>query len=388
MRMVMVAGESSGDILGAGLIRALRTHFPQLEVLGVGGQRMQAEGLQPLADMERLSVMGFIEPLERLPELFAIKKRIVDHCSGTRVDVFVGIDSPGFNLRVEREVHDLGIPTVHYVGPTVWAWGQRRIHSIARAVDLVLTLLPFESAIYEAHNIPHCFVGHPLADQIAPQESPECRQRAREHFAIPDKARVLALMPGSRSSEVHHLGPVFLQTAAKLLARQPDTYFILPCASSARCEQLKHLLQKNAELLAHRFRFILVEGQSHEAMRAADVVILASGTATLEAMLLRRPMIVCYRMARLNWWLASRLVRVKRVSLPNLLADKDLVPEYLQDAVSADRLVEDVLHLLNDTDAADRMCREFERLHLQLRRDADSQAAAAIQQLLSRQGGA
>ena len=391
MRIVIVAGEASGDALGAGLIRAIKAICPEAVFEGIGGPRMQAQGFQTLADMERLSVMGFVEPLGRLPELLAIKRMLVRRYAQDPPDVFVGIDSPGFNLRLERDLHKVGVRTVHYVSPSVWAWGQGRIHDMARSVDRVLALLPFETGIYETHNIDVRFVGHPLADDIVPAadaaENDRRRQKARKALGLGGRGPVLALMPGSRAGEVQRLAPDFLSAAAQILITRPEAQFLIPCANKQRLEQLRALLHGHASLSRFADHFQLLDGQSHNAMIAADLVLLASGTATLEAMLLQRPMIVCYRLAPLTWLLASRLVRVPHVALPNLLAGRQLVPEYLQHAVQPDVLAAEALRLLDDHDATAELVTTFRQLHGLLRRNADQQAALAVVDMARRSQG-
>lgn len=385
MRIAILAGESSGDALGAGLIRALREHYPQAVFEGVGGPRMQAEGFHSLEDMERLSVMGFIEPLGRLPELFGIKRRLVRRWQQQRPDVFIGIDSPGFNLRLETDLHRSGIRTVHYVSPSVWAWGKGRIHTMARCVNLVLALLPFETAIYEEHGIPVRFVGHPLADRIHPPSDPAAdRRQALFALGLEQDSEVLALMPGSRRDEIDRLAPVFLRAALGCLQQRPALQFLIPCANGARRQQMEQIIESTLPADNNiRARFRLYDGRSHEIIRASQLVLLASGTATLEAMLLQRPMIVCYRLAPLTWALAKRLVTLQWVSLPNLLAREELVPEYLQDAVQAETLERRILEVLDDPDGQQRMMDRFAELHLQLQKDADVQAAAAVSDLIA-----
>lgn len=388
MLIGIVAGEASGDILGAGLIRALRERFPTARFEGVGGPRMLECGFHSITAMERLSVMGFVEPLGRLPELLRLKSDLIKRFSDEKPAVFIGIDSPGFNLRLEQSLHDAGITTVHYVSPSVWAWGEKRIHKIARAVDLMLALFPFESAIYQQHNIPvHC-VGHPMADRIDPDEDQQrVRQHARQQLQLP-MSDVVCLMPGSRRDEVARLAPVFLKTALKCLQQRPHLHFVIPCANASRLAQVQGLLHDF--LQHHRDRdlvqkaFTVLDGRSHEAMRAADLVLLASGTATLEAMLLKRPMIVAYKLSAMTWWLASRLVKVPYVSLPNLLAGELLVPEYLQHAVTEEALSRELLAWLDDSARQAALHSTFTRIHRSIRLDANAEAANAISALINR----
>jgi len=390
MLIGIVAGETSGDMLGAGLIEALRQRYPDARFAGVGGPRMLAVGFESITPMERLSVMGFVEPLGRLPELLRLKRDLVELFRREQAAVFIGIDSPGFNLRLEQNLHDAGVPTVHYVSPSVWAWGEGRIKKIAKAVDLMLTLFPFEAAIYHTHHIPvHC-VGHSLADRIEPgQDQQQARSDARSQLGLVADGPLICLMPGSRKDEVQRLAPYFLQAAIACLVARPDLRFVLPCANPARRQQLESTL--NA-IIGHDARlsaaFTVVDGRSLEAMQASDLVMLASGTATLEAMLLKRPMIVCYRLSALTWALASRMLKVPYVSLPNLLAGRELVPELLQHDVTVENLRREVFGWLDDPQRQASISVEYERIHHSIRLDADQQAATAIAGFLDKKRAA
>src|SRR5690606_4345211 len=285
LRIGIVVGEASGDILGAGLMVALRKHFPEAEFSGIGGPRMLALGFHSFFPQDRLAVMGLVEPLKRLPELLKIRRFLRDHFSENPPDVFIGIDSPDFNLTLEGDLKEHGIPTVHYVSPSVWAWRQKRIIKIARSVDLMLTLLPFEAEFYERHQVPVEFVGHHLADEI-PLEVDAAAARKDLHLA--PNARVVALMPGSRSTEVEKHAPVFLRAAALCLKRDPGLQFVIPAANSDRYRQLHIQLNQFADLPV----LLVNGGQSQKVMIAANVVLLASGTTALEALLLKRPMVI------------------------------------------------------------------------------------------------
>jgi len=388
MLIGIVAGETSGDMLGAGLIKALKERLPDARFVGVGGPRMLACGFQSITPMERLSVMGFVEPLGRLPELLRLKRDLVNLYLREQPAVFIGIDSPGFNIRLEQSLHDAGIRTVHYVSPSVWAWGEGRIRKIASAVDLMLALFPFESDIYLKHNIGARCVGHPLADAINPDvDQSVIRVQARKKLGLDaGAATLLCLMPGSRAAEVQRLAPVFLDTAISCLAVRPELHFVIPCANAQRRLQVNQLLASRAAANpAIMSRFTVIDEQSHEAMQAADLVVLASGTATLEALLLRRPMVVCYKLAALTWMLASRMLKVPYVSLPNLLAGRELVPELLQAAVSVDRLQKEIFVWLDDHERQQQLAIEFAAIHHRLRLDADQQAARAITDMLLEQ---
>ncbi|MES2624544.1 MAG: lipid-A-disaccharide synthase [Pseudomonadota bacterium] len=373
LRIGILAGESSGDILGAGLMLALRKLRPDVEFEGIGGPLMQAQGLQSRHPMERLSVMGLVEPLKRLPELLGIRKDIIEHFSQHPPAVFIGIDSPDFTLTIERRLREKGVRTVHYVSPSVWAWRQKRIAKIAKAVDLLLTLFPFEAAFYQQHNVPVCFVGHPLADVIALEPK---MLNARLQLGLDPDKKTLGLLPGSRQGEVARMGPVFLATAALLAKELPDLHFLVPCANAARKQQLQAMLGPE-HTTVH-----LLDGQSRLAMEAADAVILASGTVTLEAMLLKKPMLVCYKMAALSYAIISRMLKVPYFSLPNLLAGKPLVEELVQQQVNPPALAAKAKILLQQDSAHDALQREYMQIHLGLRQDANAKAARAVMTLL------
>jgi len=378
----MVAGEVSGDRLGAGLIRALRHHFPAARFAGVGGDAMQAEGFHSLHPMDRLAVMGLVEPLKRLPELLRMRRQLREHFRSQRPALFVGIDAPDFNLGLELGLRRAGIRTAHYVSPSVWAWRQGRIHKIARAVDHMLVLLPFEAEFYQRHGVPVTWVGHPLADELplVPDTA-----RARRELGLPAAARVLALLPGSRRGEVEQLGPLFLDTLARCREQLPGLHCVLPAANSARRAQLDALLAARPTLALQ-----VLDGQSQLAMAAADAVLLASGTSALEAMLLKKPMVVAYRTGRITHAVVSRMLRVPHVSLPNLLAGRELVPELLQERARVDALSAAVLRALGDDGARAELVAEFEALHRVLRRHASERAAEALARLIAeprRDGG-
>lgn len=374
MHIAIVAGEASGDILGASLIKALQQFYPAARFSGIGGDRMIAEGFNSLYPMDRLSVMGFVEPLKRLPELLRIRKHIKQFCLTEKVDVFIGIDSPDFTLNIERFVKLNGIPSVHYVSPSVWAWRQGRIKGIRQSVDLMLTLLPFEAAFYREHNVPVVFVGHPLADDIAMDTD---MAAAREKLAIAQDETVLALMPGSRAGEVALMGELFLQVA-NALQNKHSCRVILPAANAQRKAQLEELLKQYPNIPV-----TLLDGQSHLAMAASNAVLLASGTTALEAMLFKKPMVVAYKLAPLSYAILSRLVKSAYISLPNLLANKALVPELIQHAASVDNLLIETEKALFDKNYQQQQQQAFYQLHESLKADASLTAAKAIADLLS-----
>jgi len=375
----LVVGEASGDILGAGLMRALRERLPNARFVGLGGPLMEARGFHSLIPIERMSVMGLVEVLSRLPEFFAIRRRLREYFTQVITpQVVIGIDSPDFTLGLEEQLRRRGLLTVHYVSPSVWAWRQKRVFKVARAVDLMLTLFPFEARFYEQHNVPVTFVGHPLADQI-PLEADQAG--ARQALGLAERPTV-ALLPGSRGGEIRYLGAAFLQTARWLHERRADLRFVVPCVNRARYEQFAAMVREQAPDLPIE----LVLGRSRDVMTAADVVLLASGTATLEAMLLKRPMVVAYRVAPTSYRLLSRMVKIANVALPNLLASQPLVPEFIQDEATPENLGPAVLERLENSREIELEQNEFLRVHLELRRNADERAADAIIELLRARG--
>ncbi|WP_417539370.1 lipid-A-disaccharide synthase [Marinobacter sp.] len=371
----IIAGEASGDILGAGLIRSLRNRYPKARFVGIGGDEMIAEGFHSLVPMERLSVMGLVEVLGRIRELFRIRARLLSYFFATPPDVVIGIDSPDFTLAIERRCREAGIPSVHYVSPSVWAWRQKRIFKIAKSVDLMLTLLPFEARFYEEHQVPVAFVGHPLADRIplVPETG-----KARQDLGLDESAPLLAVLPGSRAGEVERLGTLFLEAARWIQAKRPDVQLVIPCVNREREQQVSDLI----EALDVKLQVTIVRGRSREVMAASDVVLLASGTATLEAMLLKKPMVVGYRLSNVSWAVISRLVKVPHVSLPNLLAKQPLVPELLQDDATPESLGAAVLERMENQQERDRLVEAFSELHHTLKQDADEKAAQAISELV------
>ena len=373
LKVALVAGEASGDILGAGLMAALRAQCPQVEFIGVGGPLMAAQGLQSYFPMERLSIMGLVEVLGRLPELLSRRKRLIATFKQQQPDVFIGIDAPDFNLNIELQLRKTGIKTVHYVSPSVWAWRQKRVFKIREGCDLMLTLLPFEAQFYEKHQVPVLFVGHPLADSVAMNNDP---LPARESLGLPKDAQVVALLPGSRGGEVAKLGALFVDTARYLLAEKPHLRFIIPAANPARREQLTAILADMPNLPIE-----VLDGQSQTALQACDAVLIASGTATLEAMLFKKPMVVAYKLAPLSHWLLKKMVKSPYISLPNLLAAEMLVPEFIQDAATPEALGQAVLEQLHD---GSQQTQRFAELHESLRCDASQRAAQGVLQLLGR----
>jgi lipid-A-disaccharide synthase len=372
-RIGLVAGEASGDILGAGLVQALKKRLPQAEFVGIAGPQMQQQGCRTLFDMEELSVMGLIEVLSRIRRLLAMRRSLVDHFIANPPDVFVGIDAPDFNLGLEQQLKQQGIPTVHYVSPTVWAWREKRIVKIARATNMVLSLLPFEKTFYDRHQVPCTFVGHTLADAI-PLEPDQ--RAARQELGLADNDKVLAVLPGSRGGEVQRLLPPFLRTVALLQQRNPGLKVLIPAASDKRREQIESALRDFPGML----EVTVLDGQSRQAMIAADAVLLASGTASLEAMLCKKPMLVAYKFNWLTYQMGKRMYKPKWFSLPNLLANEELVPELVQHQVVPQAMAQQLQPMLEN--GSPELIRRFEQLHQQLKIGADERAAEAIIKLL------
>jgi lipid-A-disaccharide synthase len=375
MKMGIVAGEISGSILGTGLIQALREQQPGLQAAGVGGSDMIATGFSSFHDMERLAVMGLIEPLGRLPELFKIRRQLFHYFSHNKPDVFIGIDAPDFNLGLELKLRKAGVPIVHYVSPSVWAWRKKRIHKIAKAVDLVLTLFPFEAAFYAQHGVPACFVGHPLADQIPLKPD---QAAARVALGLSQDATYVALLPGSRRNEIRYLAELFIKTAKLCSQQDAELKFITSAANPERNQEFQAYCQQFAPELPITF----FAARSHEVMAAADVVLVTSGTATLETMLHKRPMVIAYRMANLTYQIARHLVKIPYIGLPNLLAGKLLVPEFIQDEAQPEKLAEALFQFLHNPDKIEQLQAAFLDIHQQLRRDANRRAAEAVLKLV------
>ena len=377
--IALVAGEVSGDILGAGLIRQLKIHYPQARFIGIAGPRMLAEGCESLVDMEELSVMGLAEILKHLPRLLKIRNNVIRTMLREKPDVYIGIDAPDFNLGVELKLKANGIKTIHYVSPSVWAWRQNRIHKIAKATHQVLAFLPFEKAFYDKFNVPCRFVGHTMADAVPLKPD---RIEARQHLNLDANQRYLAILVGSRSSEVAFLTEPFLQTALLLKQRFPDLQFLVPLVNEKRRAQFEAIKAQVAPNLAMH----VIDGNARQVLIAADAALLASGTAALEAMLCKSPMVVGYKMKALTYCLAKRLVKSKYISLPNLLADEMLVPEMIQEECDPALLAEKLAVYFSTEEAALEhrrvLIQRFTDLHRLIQCGADQQAAQAVIDLL------
>lgn len=377
--IAIIAGEVSGDILGAGLIHALKARYPNAKFIGIGGERMIAEGFETLFDMEELSVMGLVEVLKHLPRLLKIRCSIIEQLSALKPDVFIGIDAPDFNLDVELKLKQRGIKTIHYVSPSVWAWRQKRVYKIAAATDLVLAFLPFEKAFYDRFNVPCRFIGHTMADAIPLKPN---RDDACQLLNLDPAQRYVAMLVGSRGSEVEFLSEPFLQTAQLLHQRYPDVKFLVPLINQKRRQQFEQIKQR----VAPELDMILLDGNARAAMITAEATLLASGTAALEAMLCKSPMVVGYRMKPFTYFLAKRLVKTKYVSLPNLLADEMLVPELIQEDCNPTNLAEKLSQYLSEDKSAVQnrhvLLQRFVELHQRIQCNADQQAAQAVIDLL------
>ena len=377
--IALVAGEVSGDILGAGLIKELRQQYPNARFIGIAGPQMQEQGAESYFDMEELAVMGLVEVLKHLPRLIKIRSTLIQKLLATKAAIFIGIDAPDFNLGVEKILKQHGIKTIHYVSPSVWAWRQKRIFKIAKATDLVLAFLPFEKAFYDRFNVPCRFIGHTMADAIPLVIDRDAACRAQ---GLDPQQRYLAILPGSRGSEVEFLSEPFLQTALLLKQRFPDLQFLVPLINAKRRRQFEQIKQR----IAPSLELHLLDGQARSAMMIADATLLASGTAALECMLCKSPMVVGYRMKPFTYWLAQRLVKTDYISLPNLLANQMLVPELIQQQCNPQTLAAELGNYLDQSDSARNrtlaLKQRFTELHALIRCDADKQAAQAVVDVL------
>ena len=374
LRIGIVAGEASGDELGAGLMHAIQQIHPQASFQGIGGPKMQALGCRSSVPMERLSVMGLVEVLGRIGELLRIRRNLVRDFITNPPDIFIGIDAPDFNLGLEKKLKKAGIKTAHYVSPQVWAWRQGRVKSIGRSVDLILALFPFEKDFYQKHHVPVEFIGHPLADSIELNTPAEPARRA---LGLGQEDPVIALLPGSRMGEASRLTDTFLQ-AAKICKEQTGCQVLIAAANEPVAELVRGKLANYPALAQAQ----LVTGQAQQAMAAADALLLASGTVTLEAALIKRPMVVAYKLAPTTYRIASRLVKIPFISLPNLLAQRQLVPEFIQDEANPENLGRALVDCITQREARAEQNRAFEDIHRQLRCGASEQAARAVLGLL------
>lgn len=376
----IVANEASGDVLGAALVRELRALLPEARFIGVAGPQMQAAGCETLFAMERLSVMGLTEVLGHLRELLGLRRDLRRYFLANRPDVFIGVDAPDFNLGLERRLREAGIKTVHLVSPTVWAWRPGRVKGIRRAVDLMLSVFPFEETFLRRHGVPATYVGHPLADEIPLEVD---RDSARLALGLPLASPVIAVLPGSRVGEMQRLAGPFIDAARLCLAARPDLRFVVPLVN----ERLHELFVAELVQRAPDLPVTLLDGRSREAIAAADCVLTASGTATLETLLLKRPMVVAYRVHPLSYHLVKQLglVKVPFIAMSNLLAGRALAPEFIQDRCRAELLAPALLDWLDHPERVAETQAEYGRIHLDLRRHAAREAARAVLKLIGRE---
>lgn len=372
----IVAGEASGDLLGAHLIQALKPHLPGARFVGVGGPRMRSTGMDALFPMEKLAVRGYVEVLRHFREILRIRRRLAAHFLRHPPACFIGIDAPDFNLELERRLKAAGIPTVQYVSPQVWAWRSERLREIGRSVDKMLTVFPFEAPLYEAARIPVAYVGHPLAEMLGDFPG---RAAAREQLRLPSSARIIALLPGSRVSELEQMADLFVATAMEIASADPEALFLVPLVSIETRALFEAALYRHGP---PPLNLTMLFGHAHEAMAAADVVLVSSGTATLEAALLKRPMVITYRMPRLSWWIMKRRFHQPYVGLPNILCGEFVVPEFLQDDATPENLAQAVLNLMADVVVRTRIDGRFGRLIKQLRQDTAQRVAQALLPML------
>ena len=377
LRIGIVAGEASGDYLGAELIKALKEKHGDIVVEGIGGKKMQSAGCINIFPMEKLAVMGIVEVLGSFLELLGIRRQLIEHFTGNPPDIFIGIDAPDFNLGLEHSLRSLGIPTVHYVSPSVWAWRKYRIRKIASSVDLMLTLFPFELEIYEQHNIPAKSVGHPLADKI--NMKPD-KSSARHRLGLEEEKIIIGIMPGSRKSELGRLWGPFLQTADLCFKKTSNTQFI---SSLLDKNSVNYCRQVQKELSLDHLPLSIYHDRAHDVLEASDVVLLTSGTVTLEAMLFKRPMVVAYKLNAFTHILVKILTYIDHASLPNLLAGRELVPECLQKECYPEKLYNNLQKWLDNPQKVTELEHEFARIHASLKIDSGALAADAVLNLLN-----
>ncbi|MDE1210990.1 lipid-A-disaccharide synthase [Vibrio aestuarianus] len=375
LRIGIVVGELSGDTLGEGFIKAIKQQYPNAEFVGIGGPKMMAQGCESLFEMEELAVMGLVEVLGRLPRLLKVKAQLVKYFKDNPPDVFVGIDAPDFNLRLELDLKKAGIKTVHYVSPSVWAWRPKRIFKIDAATDLVLAFLPFEKAFYDKYQVACEFVGHTLADAIPLQPD---KMAARELLRLEAAKQWLAVLPGSRGGEVGLIAKPFIETCRQIKQKYPDIGFVVAAVNSKRRQQFEEIWQATAPELD----FVIVEDTARNVITAADAVLLASGTVALECMLLKRPMVVGYKVNRLTGWLVQKLAITEYVSLPNILAGEELVKEFILEQCEAEFLYPAVDKMLSGDNSV--LIERFTEMHQWIRKDADKQAAKAVLTLIGK----
>lgn len=372
VRIAMVAGEASGDLLASHLIEALKARLPNAEFFGIGGPKMAGRGFDAWYPLESLAVRGYVEVLKHYREISGIRSELKRRLLADPPDVFIGVDAPDFNLALEKSLKRRGIAAVHYVGPSIWAWRGKRIHKIGAAVSRILALFPFEPALYEKQGIPVTYVGHPLADMLPVDDG---RSEARQLLGLSDQQPVFALLPGSRQSELQYMAETFIETARAIHERLPEALFLVPLATrETRLLFETALYRCNARELPIRMLF----GHAHDAMKASDAVLVASGTATLEAALLKRPMAIAYKMASFSYRLMRRMGYLPYVGLPNILAGKFVVPEFIQDDATPENMAQALLNFYADKRTCALIAEEFREIHLQLKQNTAEKAATAV----------
>ena len=374
-KIAIVAGEVSGDYLAASLISELNKQHPDFHFFGIAGPQMMAAGCEMHFPAEKLAVMGFAEAIGRLREIYSIRRKFRRYCLENPPDLFIGVDAPDFNLSLEEKLRGAGIKTIHYVSPSVWAWRAERIHKIKRAVDRILTLFPFEAEFYKQHSVPVSYVGHPLADMIplVPDQA-----SARKQLQLPQEAKIIAVLPGSRRTEVERIAPVFCKAVKLCTEQNSQLRFVAPMATPA----IRSMFTDMMRSLIPDTEICLLDGQARQAMTAADVVMVASGTATLEALLCKRPMVVAYKMAASTWWYMKRKLVVDRYALPNHLADHDVALELYQEDATPERIAAEIMRLLDNPDEVSQLQETFTTIHNTLRCNASQQAASAVLQVM------
>lgn len=379
-KIAVVAGEASGDLLGAHLIEALKKHLPDAEFVGIGGPKMESAGMKVLFPMEKLAVRGYVEVLRHYREIVGIRSKLRRLWTAERPDIFIGIDAPDFNLALEHALKKKGVPTVHYVSPSIWAWRRERIRKIAQSVSHMLALFPFEKPLYDEAGIPATYVGHPLADVLPLEPN---REAARELLKLPKEGTVVALLPGSRQSELQAMADLFVRTAQQMAERRPDISFLVPMVSRETRTLFEETLYR---LDARALPMTVLFGHAHDALVASDAALVASGTATLETALLKRPMVITYKMPDLSWRIIKRKKYQPYVGLPNILAGRFLVPELIQEDATPENLAQALLNLLQDRVVGEGLQEVFSRMHRQLRQNTAEKAALAVLQQLGARG--
>jgi len=381
IKVGIVAGEASGDLLGSQLIQALKKKQPNIQFVGIAGPKMIACGAYSYYPMEQLSIRGYVEVLKHLPRLLSLRKRLYKTLLKEKIDIFIGVDAPDFNFWLEKKLKKRGIKTIHYVSPSIWAWRKNRIYKIKQCVDHLLTLFPFEAPYYQEVGIPVTYVGHPLAE-IIPIE-PNTIQ-SRKTLKIKKNTLVIAMLPGSRVSEVEQHAWLFVETAKKIHEKHPEVLFLVPLITRQTRDIFQNaVIDANAQLKDFNLPIQLLFGHAHDAMEAADLVVVASGTATLEAALLKKPMVITYRMPNLSWQILKRMRLQPYVGLPNILAERFVVPELLQDEATSDNICEAVMKMVRDVNYANSIKTEFLKIHYQLKNNSADRAANVILNLLN-----